>query len=152
MGFKTGVLRQAWATAAITGLLMSTLTVSASAEEPAKPAVAEVAPAEATTETAPAEETPELPTDIPAPATDDETPDGLRRTLVAPTTVEGADEAEDAPESDEDANIFTQWWFWAAAAAVVGGTVAVGVLASQPADNQARGCMPGYLCFGDGRE
>jgi hypothetical protein len=151
MGFKDGVLRQAWVLVAIAGLLLPTLITSARAdEEPAKAAATEEAPAEA--EAVPADETPALPAEIPTPATDDETPNGLRQSLVAPT-VAASDEGEAAePESDEDSNIFTEWWFWAAAAAVVGGTVAVGILASQPSDKPARGCMTGYLCFGDGRE
>lgn len=149
MGFKDGVLRQTWISVAIAGLLLPTLMASARAdEEPAKPVAAEGVAAEAV----PAEETPALPAEIPTPATDDETPNGLRRSLVAPTVAASEEDEASEPESDEESNIFTEWWFWAAAAAVVGGTVAVGVLASQPSDKSARGCMPGYLCFGDGRE
>jgi len=134
---------------AIAGLLLPTLMTSARAdEEPAKPVAADVADSES--EAVPVEETPDLPAEIPTPATDDETPDALRRSLVTPNVA--ATEQDEASESDEESNIFTEWWFWAAAAAVVGGTVAVGILASQPSDKPARGCMPGYLCFGDGRE
>jgi len=130
---------------------MSTQMVSARADEPAKPEAEAAAADETATEAAAAEETPALPTEIATPATDDETPTGLRRSLIAPTAQADA-ENSDEPESEEDSNIFTKWWFWTAAAVVVGGTIAVGVLASQPGEKQARGCMPGYLCFGDGRE
>jgi hypothetical protein len=47
---------------------------------------------------------------------------------------------------------YKKWWFWAVSAAVVGGTVALGVWAIDPVDHPAKSCSPGVIaCFGDGR-
>ncbi|HEY0708037.1 MAG TPA: hypothetical protein VGG33_14635 [Polyangia bacterium] len=48
---------------------------------------------------------------------------------------------------------YKKWWFWAVSAAVVGGTVALGVWAIDPVDQPAKSCSPGVIaCFGDGRK
>jgi hypothetical protein len=48
---------------------------------------------------------------------------------------------------------YKKWWFWAVSAAVVGGTVALGVWAIDPVDQPAKSCSPGVVaCFGDGRK
>ena len=47
---------------------------------------------------------------------------------------------------------YKKWWFWALSAAVVGGTVALGAWAIDPATKPASSCSPGVIgCFGDGR-
>ena len=48
---------------------------------------------------------------------------------------------------------YKKWWFWALTAAVVGGTVALGVWAVDTSTPPARACSPGVIaCFGDGRK
>jgi hypothetical protein len=51
-----------------------------------------------------------------------------------------------------DAPYYKKWWFWALSAAVVGGTVALGIWAVEPSVQPARACSIGVIgCFGDGR-
>ncbi len=78
-----------------------------------------------------------------APA--DEPPPRERLAVVRPV-------AAVQPKKDDDAPIYKQWWFWALTAAVVGGTVALGVAVIEPQGSRPRPCAPGLLtCFGDGR-
>ena len=58
---------------------------------------------------------------------------------------------EKKPVAD-DTPVYKRWWFWALTAAVVGGTVALGVWAIEPTRTPAKNCAPGVIaCFGDGR-
>ncbi len=86
------------------------------------------------------------------PAPDGEEPEGLRRVREPAPDPSLAAEATAPVVEEEETNVFTTWWFWVLTAAIVGGTVALGVMASQPTDKPANGCMAGYLCFGDGRQ
>jgi hypothetical protein len=55
--------------------------------------------------------------------------------------------------ADDDSPVYRKWWFWAVAAAVVGGTIAFGALTFTPAAAHPRACPPTTrLCFGDGRQ
>ena len=55
--------------------------------------------------------------------------------------------------TDDDSPVYRKWWFWAVAAAVVGGTIAFGALTFTPADARPRACpTTSRLCFGDGRQ
>jgi hypothetical protein len=57
------------------------------------------------------------------------------------------------PVPEEERSVFKTWWFWALTAAIVGGTVALGVAAADTVDPTARNCAPTVsACFGDGRE
>ena len=62
-------------------------------------------------------------------------------------------EAELARKQQQvDTPYYRKWWFWALSAAVVGGTVALGVWAVDPGTKPANACPAGVLvCFGDGR-
>jgi hypothetical protein len=67
-------------------------------------------------------------------------------------------EAEAQAKADEKTRetvekpYYKKWWFWALTAAVIGGTVALGVWAVEPTTVPARACSPGVIgCFGDGR-
>ena len=67
-------------------------------------------------------------------------------------------EAEARAQSDQkhketvESPYYKKWWFWALTAAVIGGTVALGVWAVEPSAVPARACSPGVIgCFGDGR-
>lgn len=52
----------------------------------------------------------------------------------------------------DEVPVYKKWWFWALTAAVIGGTVALGVWAADPSDTPARPCSAGTrVCFGDGR-
>jgi hypothetical protein len=52
----------------------------------------------------------------------------------------------------DDTPVYKKWWFWALTAAVVGGTVAFGVLTFTPAEPRPRACPAATrVCFGDGR-
>jgi hypothetical protein len=57
------------------------------------------------------------------------------------------------PVAPEEAPVYKKWWFWALTAAVVGGTVALGVVLAKPAATHPPApCQSGVLaCFGDGR-
>jgi hypothetical protein len=57
------------------------------------------------------------------------------------------------PVEQEERPIYKTWWFWALTAAVVGGTVALGLAMREPdKERPPRACTPGVLvCFGDGR-
>ncbi len=83
---------------------------------------------------------------------DDETPTALSGTPEPTETDELLTKAPARPADDEEDSVFKTWWFWALTAAVVGGTVALGVWAAQPEDQPAGLCSPGVIaCFGDGR-
>ena len=48
---------------------------------------------------------------------------------------------------------YKKWWFWALTAAVVGGTVALGVWAVEPTTKPAQSCeATAIACFGAGRQ
>jgi hypothetical protein len=61
-------------------------------------------------------------------------------------------QAEGQKKETVEAPYYKKWWFWALTAAVVGGTVALGIWAVEPSAVPARACNPGVIgCFGDGR-
>lgn len=89
----------------------------------------------------------------PVPATDAETPGLL---LGSPTAEPEADQSpavkKQVAMDEEEPSVFKTWWFWTLTAAIVGGTVGLGIWAAQPEDSPARTCSPGTIaCFGDGR-
>src|SRR4051794_341527 len=48
--------------------------------------------------------------------------------------------------------VYTKWWFWALTAAVVGGTIALGVATNEAPQHLPHACPAGTAsCFGDGR-
>jgi hypothetical protein len=52
----------------------------------------------------------------------------------------------------DEVPVYKKWWFWAVTAAVIGGTVAFGVLTFTPIDPHPRACpATARVCFGDGR-
>ena len=88
----------------------------------------------------------------PTAADDDETPAALSGEPAAPEAAEAEVKKPAVMVNDEESSAFKTWWFWALAAAVVGGTVALGVWAAQPEDQPAGLCSPNVIaCFGDGR-
>lgn len=51
-----------------------------------------------------------------------------------------------------DTPFYKTWWFWTVTAVVVGGAVAIGVVASRPREATIHGCPADVIgCFGDGR-
>jgi hypothetical protein len=83
----------------------------------------------------------------------DETPPPTRSQVLADKEREQALQAEaDKKKLVADVPYYKKWWFWALSAAVVGGTVALGVWAIDPSVPPARACSIGVIgCFGDGR-
>lgn len=84
-------------------------------------------------------------------ADDDETPSAL---TGAPSAVDETEATAQKPVrmDEEESSVFKTWWFWALTAAVIGGTVALGVWAAQPEEQPAGLCSPNVIaCFGDGR-
>jgi hypothetical protein len=79
------------------------------------------------------------------PPTRSELLEKQRREEAARTQVEKKKEPDTTP-------YYKKWWFWALTAAVVGGTVALGAWAVEPAAKPAKSCSVGVIgCFGDGR-
>ncbi len=55
------------------------------------------------------------------------------------------------PIVDDARPFHKQWWFWALAAVVVGGTVAIGVATYSSDKKLPHPCPADTVCFGDGR-
>ncbi len=53
-----------------------------------------------------------------------------------------------------DVPFYRGWWFWTATAVIVGGTIAAGVILSQPTPQPGRACPDEFRnrCYGAGRE
>lgn len=99
----------------------------------------------ATTATARADSPLLHPSQLALAAADDEPPPREDRRAAKKQAVEKEVPAEEAP-------IYKKWWFWALTAAVVGGTVIVGVTTFKPATHLPHACPPtAVACFGDGR-
>jgi hypothetical protein len=82
-----------------------------------------------------------------------EQPPPTRSQLLAEQQREEAARAQAEKKKDvAEVPYYKKWWFWALTAAVVGGTVALGVWAVDPTVTPARACSVGVIgCFGDGR-
>lgn len=79
-----------------------------------------------------------------AAADDDPPPRGGREAVK-----KKAAEPEVPPE---ERPVYKTWWFWALTAAVVGGTIVLGVVTFKPSTNPPMACEVGVVaCFGDGR-
>lgn len=99
-------------------------------------------------------------TALPHPASADE-PLGRRLMLLAQSDEPPPREPRTAtpppppprPAEDDERPIYKTWWFWALTAAVVGGTVALGVaMRDTSGPRPPRACPMGVIaCFGDGR-
>jgi hypothetical protein len=85
--------------------------------------------------------------------TQDETPPPTRSQVLADKQREQTLQAEaEKKKLVADVPYYKKWWFWALSAAVVGGTVALGIWAIDPSVPPARACSIGVIgCFGDGR-
>ena len=81
-----------------------------------------------------------------------EEPPPTRTQLLEKQRQEEARAQVEKKKEPDQSPYYKRWWFWALSAAVVGGTVALGVWAIDPATKPAKNCNPGVIgCFGDGR-
>lgn len=83
---------------------------------------------------------------------DEEPPPGRSQLIEKMRKEEEAKAAAQKKQEIDDTPAYKKWWFWALTAAVVGGTVALGVWAVEPSKTLPRACTPGSVgCFGEGR-
>ena len=81
-----------------------------------------------------------------------EEPPPTRSQILEKKRQEEAAKVATAPKKVDDTPYYKKWWFWAVTAAVVGGTVALGVWAVEPTPQKARSCDANAVaCFGAGR-
>ena len=86
------------------------------------------------------------------PATDEPPPTRSEKLAQQQREADARTQAENQKKEGVEKPYYKKWWFWALTAAVVGGTVALGVWAVEPSQVPARACSPGVIgCFGDGR-
>jgi hypothetical protein len=82
-----------------------------------------------------------------------EEPPPTRTQILEKQRQEEAAKVASQPKKADDTPYYKKWWFWALSAAVVGGTVALGVWAVEPTSKPAMSCDPSAVaCFGAGRE
>ena len=81
-----------------------------------------------------------------------EEPPPTRSQILEKKRQEEAAKVTAEPKKVDETPYYKKWWFWALTAAVVGGTVALGVWAVEPAAQKARSCDANTVaCFGAGR-
>ena len=82
-----------------------------------------------------------------------EEPPPTRTQVLEKQRQEEAARVASQPKKVDDTPYYKKWWFWAMTAAVVGGTVALGVWAVEPTSKPAKSCdAAAVACFGAGRE